>query len=268
MTRSKAKVSPDLRPTDRELRWMAHIDRHGPQSSTFLHELTRNTHRCKDTSLRRMQALKDAQYLRLPRQQDQIAKANFNPNVYDLTTKGYEYLSYYHTLERHTRPNGHWWHGFWVSSISSAIEISARQAELEYISAARIVGINSVPMAIPLQRGKLIPDQLFAIKYSDGYRTFALEVDRGTEPVRSPAARKSLQRSARQYSEVLRGRLHQQHFGLKSNLLVVSVFMSQARQRQFLDLLGEDRDYHVTTVCPSGVPAWASVKTVADRIIV
>ena len=245
---------------------MAHIDRHGPQSSEFLFELTRDTHRCKDTTLRRLQALREAEYLRLPTQQERITKANFNPHVYDVTVKGFEYLSYHHSLERHALPTGHWWHGFWVSSVSSAIEITATRAGLEYVPAAHILGINNVPMAIPFKGGRLIPDQLFAIKYPDGYRTFALEVDRGTEPVRSQAARKSLRRSAAQYSEVLRGKLHQRHFGLKSSLLVFSVFMSQARRQQFLELLGDDRDYHITAVCPLGFPTWAAVQGVAGRL--
>lgn len=267
MTRSKAKVSADLRPTARELRFMAHIDRHGPQTSEFLYECTRNTHSCKDTALRRLQALREAGYLRLPKQQEQITKANFNPNVYDLTAKGFEYLSYHQPLERHARPTGHWWHGFWVSSVSSAIEISATRAGLEYIPAARILAIKGVQMAIPLSKGTLIPDQLFAIKYPGGYRVYALEVDRGTEPVRSTAARKSLQRSSAQYSEVLHGKLHQRHFGLKSSLSVFSVFMSQARQRQFLELAGSHHAYHITAVCPPGFPTWPEAKDVAELLL-
>ncbi|MEM9577150.1 MAG: replication-relaxation family protein [Pseudomonadota bacterium] len=266
MTRAKARVSPDLRPTARELRWLAHIDRHGPQSSEFLYELTRDTHRCKDTSLRRLLALREAGYLRLPTQQEQIAKADFNPSVYDLTAKGFEYRSYHQPLERHARPTGHWWHGFWVSSVSSAIEISTARAGLEYIPAARILRIKDVPMAIPLRQGKLIPDQLFAIKYPDGYRAFALEVDRGTEPVRSRAARKSLQKSVRQYGKVLERKLHQRHYGLKSNLWVLYVFMSQARQRQFLELLHPEGDRYLTATCQPGFPTWATIGRVTRLV--
>ncbi|WP_299829323.1 replication-relaxation family protein [uncultured Roseobacter sp.] len=266
MTRSKSIVSPDRRPTDRELRWLSHIDRHGPQSSAFLFELTRDTHRCKDTALRDMKSLREAEYFRYPKQQDQIAKANFNPHVYDLTAKGFEFLSYHRPLEHRTRPTGHWWHSFWVSSVSSAIEISGTKAGLRYVPATRILGIKGAPMAIPLRRGKLIPDQLFAIKYADGYRAFALEVDRGTEPVRSQAARKSLLRSAAQYREVLDVKLHQRHYGLKSNLIVFWVFMSQARQQQFLELIQENHGCYQTAVCPPGFPTWASVNKVTGPI--
>ena len=171
--KSPRLARPDVRPTARELRWFAYIDRHGPQSSEFLYELTRDTHRCRDTSLRRLQALREAGYLRLPPQQRQIAKADFNPYIYDLTPLGWEVLSCETTLERHARPTGHWWHGYWVSAVSSAIEIEATRAGLEYVPAARILAIKGVPMAIPVGRQKLIPDQLFAIKYSDGYRVIA-----------------------------------------------------------------------------------------------
>ncbi|WP_299602583.1 replication-relaxation family protein [uncultured Tateyamaria sp.] len=259
MTRSKANVSANLTPTQRELRWLAHIDRHGPQSSQFLYELTRDTHRCKDTSLRRMQVLREAGYLHLPVQQRQIAKAEFNPFVYDLATKGSEYLSYHKTLERHARQTGHWWHTYWVSSVSSALEIYARRSGLEYIEAARILRINDVSAAIPLKQGKVVPDQIFAIKYQDGYRAFALEVDRGTEPVRSTAARKSLQRSVEQYREVLERKLHAQHYGLNSNLIVLWVFTSAARERQFRELLPTGQNGFRSTVCEVGFPNWATV---------
>ncbi|WP_424991374.1 replication-relaxation family protein [Fluviibacterium sp. S390] len=235
-TKTNAQPS-DTCPTARELRWFGHIDRHGPQSSEFLFELTRNSHRCKDTSLRRLQALRECGYLKLPPQQRQIAKADFHPYVYDLTAKGFEYLSTHKTLERHARPTGHWWHGFWVSAVSSAIEIGALKSGLDYIPASRILALRDAPMAMRLSQGKLIPDQLFAIKYPDGYRAFALELDRSTEPVRSKAARKSLQRSALQYREVLDQQLHRKHYGLKSNLNVLWVFLSRARKRQFEDLL-------------------------------
>jgi len=47
-----------IRPTPREIRWLSFIHRHGPQSSLYLHELTRGIHRDRDTSLRQMQKLR------------------------------------------------------------------------------------------------------------------------------------------------------------------------------------------------------------------
>ncbi|MFO6466248.1 replication-relaxation family protein [Jannaschia sp. KMU-145] len=233
----------DVRPTLREIRWFGHIDRHGPQSSKFLYELTRNTHRCRDSALRRLQALREAGYLLLPRQQRQIAKAEFNPYVYDLSRLGWEVLADHQNLERHCRPTGHWWHCYWVSAVSSAVEIKAARADLSYIPAAQILAITTSSMGLPLNKFTLIPDQLFAIKYPAGYRAFALEVDRGSEPVRSRAARKSLQKSVMQYQQVLNDRLYRRHWGLKSNLAVLWVFTNARRRTQFSSLLepGERR---------------------------
>lgn len=230
-------IKMDVQPTERELRWFAHIDRHGPQSSEFLYELTSNTHRCRDTSLRRLKVLRDAGYLRLPPQQRHVAKADFNPYVYELTRMGWEVLADHKELERHCRPTGHWWHSYWVSAVSSAIEISATRSGFTYIPAAQILAINGVEMGIPVSGTKLIPDQLFAIKSPDGFRAFALEVDRGTEPVRSPAARKSLQRSVDQYQKVLSQKIYKQHYGMKSNLSVLWVFSTNGRSHRFRELV-------------------------------
>lgn len=263
---SPSRIKLDVQPTTRGLRWFAHIDRHGPQSSEFLYESTRDTHRCRDTSLRRLQVLREAGYLRLPPQQRQIAKADFNPYVYDLTKLGWEVLAGHKDLEKHCRPTGHWWHGYWVSAVSGAIEISAVRAGHTYIPAAQILAIKGVEMGIPVSGTKLIPDQLFAIKYPDGYRAFALEVDRGTEPVRSGAARKSLQHSVAQYQLLLREKHYQSHFGLKSKLCVLWVFQNKQRMKQFNRLLRQDDQRFATTVALRPEPRWSDLQSVAERL--
>jgi len=257
----------DLRPTDRELRWLAQIDRHGPQSSEFLFESTRDTHVCRDTALRRMQTLREAGYLRLPPQQKQIAKADFNPYVYDLTRLGWDVLGDHQELEKHCRPTGHWWHGVWVAAVSSAIEIAAIGHGTTYIPGARILALRGVEMAIPVSGSKLIPDQLFALKNAKGYLAYALEVDRGTEPVRSAAARKSLARSASQYKAVLDRRLHQKHFGLKSNLIVLWLFNSVRREQQFRDIVGRNSRQFRTVSSGAQFPRYADVSVLAWELL-
>ncbi len=263
---SPPHIKLDVQPTARELRWFAHIDRHGPQSSEFLYECTRDTHRCRDTSLRRLQVLREAGYLRLPPQQRQIAKADFNPYVYDLTKIGWDLLAENKNLEKHCRPTGHWWHGYWVSAVSSAIEISAKRTGLTYIPAAKILAIRGVEMAIPVSGIKLIPDQLFAIKYDDGYRAFALEVDRGTEPVRSSAARKSMRSSVSKYKAVLDGRLYKTHYGLKSRLSVIWVFNEPQRKAQFGRLLGQDDNRFAVGAFSQCVPKWATLENAGRNL--
>ncbi len=92
-------AQPAVRVTNRELLWLTHINRHGPQPSTALHDLTASTHRCKDTTLRALQRLRAGSILFLPRQQRQIERAEFNPYIYDVTDLGRAHLQNRDRLE-------------------------------------------------------------------------------------------------------------------------------------------------------------------------
>lgn len=226
-----------VRPTNREVRWFKHIERHGPQNSQYLFELTRDTHRCKDTALRQMQRLRAGGYLMLPHQQRVTERAEFNPYVYDLTAKARDHLADLGIDEPTMRPTGHWWHGYAVSQVTAGIDIAAARAGVRYIPAHEILAIKGAEFAIPIGRSMLIPDQLFALDYGERFRAFALEVDRGTEPKTSPVSRKSWARAIDQYRQVIEQRLYQAHFGLKANLLVLWVFSTPSKQARFLEML-------------------------------
>ena len=222
--------------TDRELRWLRHIAVHGPQSSEFLLEVCADTHRCKDTGLRTLQKLRKNGFLRLPSQQNQIAKADFNPYVYDLSRKGELYLKGI-GVPATVRPTGHWWHAFLTASITSAIEIEARRRGYRYIPAHEILNRNVATLAVPHGRKKLIPDQLFAIDYGGKFRSFVLEVDRGTEPYQSEAARKSLEGMLCNYAELWAKGDAQRHYGLKSSLLILLAFSNPTRAARCIELV-------------------------------
>ncbi|MDA7430287.1 replication-relaxation family protein [Primorskyibacter aestuariivivens] len=224
-------------PTDREIRWLKHIERHGPQSSQYLHELTSNTHRCKDTALRAMQKLRAGGFLRLPPQQRQTAKADFAPYIYDMTAQAKAFLEDRGMAEPTVRPTGHWWHGYTISCVTSSIDIAAARHGVRYIPAHKILAIKDAALGIPTQNGTVIPDQLFALQYKNGFRAFALEVDRGTEPKMSKFARKSLSRSIAQYKDIINRDLHKSHYGLKANMLVLWVFATRSSEERFLELL-------------------------------
>jgi len=226
-----------VRPTNREIRWLKHIERHGPQSSQYLYELTRDTHRCKDTALRQMQKLRAGGYLRLPQQQRATEHADFNPYIYDLTKKAEDHLFDLDLAESTVRPTGHWWHGFATSCVTGSIEIATARQGVWYIPAHTILAKKGASFKIPMKRGNLIPDQLFALDYGGNFRAFALEVDRSTETLSSASARKSLARSIEQYATVIENEIHKSHYGLKANLLVLWVFSSRSRQARFLELL-------------------------------
>lgn len=226
-----------VRPTEREVRWFKHIERHGPQPSHFLHALTSDTHRCRDTALRQLQKLRAGGFLVLPRQQRATERAEFKPYVYDLNRRAIDLLAELELDEPTIRPNGHWWHGFTTSCVTGSVDIAASRAGISYIPAHKILAIRGTALAIPHECSILIPDQLFALRHKAGVRAFALEVDRGTEPQVSTAKRKSWVRSIAQYRDVLENKTYKSHYGLKANLLVLYVFSSKRKQERFLQLL-------------------------------
>lgn len=226
----------DVRPTDREIRWLKHIERHGPQSSRYLYDLTRDTHRCKDTALRAVQKMRAAGYLSLPPQQRATERAECKPYIYDLAPRGLDYLDELGIREATLRPTGHWWHGYLTSCFTSSIDIAAARQGVQYIPGRVIPAKKNAALAIPTSSGKLIPDQLFALDYGGRFRAFALEVDRETEPKTSATARKSYARSIARYAEVIEQGLYREHYGLKANLLLLWAFSNQHNQIRFLEL--------------------------------
>lgn len=236
-TFSEIEPLEGVQPTERELRWLQHIACHGPQSSQYLFELTRDTHSCKDTALRQLRKLRAAGFLYLPQQQRGIEKADFKPYIYELSKSGQEILDQNGLLEPHVRPVGHWWHGYFVACVTSSVQIFGARQGIRYIPACAILAKKNTSLPIPITTGKVIPDQLFALDYGGAFRAFVLEVDNGTEPLSSANARKSLARSIDQYAEIVEKELHKAYFGLKTNMLILWVFSSRTRQEGFLRIL-------------------------------
>ena len=245
--------------TDRELRWLRNLARHGPQSSEFLLEVSADTHRCRDTGQRTLQKLRETGYLRRPPQQKQIAKADFNPHVYDLTPQARLYHKWLGDPIP-VRPQGHWGHSFLTASITSALAIAAGRQGYRYIPAHEILGRSGATLAVPVGREKLIPDALFAIQYQTGFRSFVLEVDRGTEPLRSQAARKSLQRSLRLYHNLAQQDHLRRHYTLKSPLLHLFAFTNPTRAARCLEMAKEVspglKDTLLVQTVPEGFPRY------------
>jgi len=92
------------------------------------------------------------------------------------------------------------------------------------------------------ERHRLVPDQLFAIKFIKGdqksYLAFIVECDRGTEPVISAGnARKSYLRNYLQYRKFVGAAQYKEEYGLKASCLVLNVMNSPGRQKRYMDLI-------------------------------
>lgn len=218
-----------VRPTNRALRWLKHIERHGPQSSVYLYELTKDTHRSQDQTLRDLQKLRAGGFLFLPPQQRATERAEFNPYIYDLTPKAKRWLKDRGLAEPTVRPAGHWWHAYMVSCVTSSIDVAAARDGVRYIPAHEILARKGATLGIPVNGKTLIPDQLFALDYGGSYRAFMLEADRGTEPSGSLSARKSVTKMLGEYNCVAADGDLGKHYGLRCPVLLLIV-SSQAGQ--------------------------------------
>ncbi|MCB1418701.1 MAG: replication-relaxation family protein [Notoacmeibacter sp.] len=245
---------PGTRPTEREVRWLSFIERHGPQSSIYLHELTRDTHRDRDTSLRQMQKLRAGGFLTCPRQQRATENASFNPYIYDLTPKARDWLDDENLTEATIRPTGHWVHQYMVSCITASIDIGLQRKGLTYIPGHKILERAKTTLSVDLGRKKLTPDQLFGIDYGGLYRFFCLEADRGTEPKDTKAARKSYRSTIEDYAAFIGDKRYKQHYGLTAGMLLLYVFSSRTNERRFLEtvsaMLGNRSTYILTQTIP------------------
>lgn len=172
------------------------------------------------------------------RQQRATENANFNPYIYDLTTKAKRYLFDRGMAEDTVLPHGHWVHGYMTSCVTSSIDIMAARNGVRYIPGHEILDIKGSTLAIPMGKSKLIPDQLFALNYGRSYRAFALEVDRGTEPKTTKQFRKSYAGSIELYRRLIEGQLYKKHYGLKTKMLVLWVFSNRINEARFLDMVG------------------------------
>lgn len=235
----------DISPTERDIRWFKHLERHGPLTSSHLIAWTGDTHRCKDTALRRLQALRAAQFLYLPKQQRKTERAEFKPYVYDLAPLGKLVLKDSGLVEETVRPTGHWWHLHETAMLTAEIDMEARSRGVRYIPAHEILQRHGATLAIPVGRQKLIPDQLFAIDYGGLFRAFMVEVDRGTEPIASSATRKSWNSALTMYARAFQDRLPNRHYKLKAPVQVVWQHSSWARLGAFERLLAQLRSDHL-----------------------
>jgi hypothetical protein len=229
----------DVVTIERDIRWFKHIERHGPLSSSHLIEVTSDTHRCKDSALRRLQALRGGGFLFLPKQQRRCERAEFRPYVYDLAPKGLQHLSDTDLREATVRPTGHWWHLHETAMFTARVDLEARRRGYRFIPAHEILERAGTSLVIPLGRQTLIPDQLFAIDYGGLFRAFMVEVDRGTEPIASAGTRKTWRSALAQYHKAFALGLPNQHYGLKAPVQVIWVHSTPEREGAFRKLLAE-----------------------------
>lgn len=163
----------------------------------------------------------------------QTERAEFKPYVYDLAPLGQQFLKDAGLAENTIRPTGHWWHLHETATLTAKNDLEARKQGYRYIPAHEILERAGATLAIPMDRQKLIPDQLFAIDYGGLFRAFMIEVDRGTEPIASSTTRKSWKSALAMYGRAFEQGLPNRHYGLKAPVQVLWRFNTKAREGAF-----------------------------------
>lgn len=255
-----ATVSTGKRVTlkPRDMRWLEALRDHGPLPSDYLHAFTaREFVSEKSTRIRLADLAHEANtahggpYLRKPMGQQAGLRPLNRPLVYDLTEAGWEALG---TPKKcSSRPTGPFAHQLMVSTVTAAIELGCLGAStLRFIPGWQILDRAHASIAVDLRIAvppghqprlhRLIPDQLFALEYGDGgprrYLSFAVECDRGTEPLISrSAARKSGLRNYLQYRQFVGDGLFKRSYALSCSMVVLNVFTSTRRMNAQIELL-------------------------------
>lgn len=247
----------EMTPNARQLRWLQFINLHGPLSSHYLYELTKDVGTNFDNNSRYLKALFRGGYVYKPIQQRSTEYPDGHFHIYELTPKGEQYLRSKGLWIDAIRPTGKWVHQFFVSSITATIDIMCQREGYRYIPPHEY--LNGQPMKVdtrfswqgrPIEK-PLVPDAVFAIDYGGGkFIAYALEADRNTEPnVSKTPNRKSDLRSLLQYQELIGKKLYKTAYKREALMMLLYVTVNPGHAENFLKLAGDTL----------GTPAWLAV---------
>ena len=242
-----------IRLTDRDMIWLQALHRHGPLASSFLLEyiqpLGMNEKRARErlTDLfHESETEHGGAYLKRPRQQFHTIDARYNQLVYDLAPAGVQVLKDTGKWSEKSGPSGGpWWHSFMTSTITASVDLAcADSKELSFIPQSKILERAQTTISTMIEyrepetgrvlSKKLCPDALFGLEYhtieGSRFRFFAVEADRGSEPLRSSSSnRKSAVRNFAMYDAYIRGGIYKRHLKLTAPLLVLNVCENERR---------------------------------------
>lgn len=249
-------------PQERDVLYCEAIQRHGPLSSTYLYEFTRHRAVNRNQHQKRLTLLANEDrtphggpYLVRPWQQFQTIHARSNAVVVDLAPAGRALLRDRGLFDRYAMPpSGPYLHRFMTAAITASLELAGRDIGVRYVSQGEILAretcpeqtrLAEKPLALRLADGaSVVPDQLFGLEYpvaagGKRYRFFALEADRGTEPLRPrDRTRSSIVRKLAGYLHVRERELFRERWGIP-NLLVLVVTTSRERMTAMIELLAD-----------------------------
>jgi hypothetical protein len=244
--RKRFTVEPtgkNVRPTDFDTPLFLALQRHGFLPTNYMHQY-HGTNSYKYTQRRLGELVNElhpemkAQMLHRPQGQRATEFGNNKKAVYALTPAGIKWLKQAELHEDTIRPSGPFVHQLMISTVTASIELAAKKKGIEFIPGHVILERANTTLGHMVGKSKLIPDQLFALKYpNEMFRSFILECDRGTEPITTNTVRKSYQRNLEQYKMFVGQKQYQKFYGLKSGLKVLNVMNNPTRMAAYMSLI-------------------------------
>lgn len=169
-------------------------------------------------------------------------QARYKHAVYARTAKADTYLG-----EHRQRDRDPFAHRLLQDLVTASIRLSVgRDPRLNFVPWLDLAATGKVPAAtldsaephaIPLESGKIVPDgKPFAIRAGNRWRfVLGMEIDRGTEPLASPQARRTIAKKLDNYAGCFSRQLYASHYGFP-NSLVLFVTTSAARMHSMMAL--------------------------------
>lgn len=237
--------SPRMKLADRDVRVLLVLTRYRYLPSSYLCRLVGGN----ATTLRwRLRELFDAGLVLRPAVQWQLADALCAPVIYELSRSGFERLRELGVTAEGQRggasSSSHFWHAVLVSELMASFEIAVRETEgLELIAEAEIVARLATaevghlnPRAFQVGDRYIIPDGLFGIRSLAGVTLYALEADRGHEPLSRTKPGSAYRDKFDLYRQLIGEGIYKRLLTTPAPLVVLHVTGSAARQRALVRL--------------------------------
>jgi hypothetical protein len=225
--------------TERDVEIVALLGRHRYLRSTYIEAFIGGN----PTALRwRLRDLFDAGYLQRPIAQWQFADARFVPAVYQLADRGKQLLESRGELALGTDSSrANYLHGLLASEVAASIELGIRRnPALHLITQSEIMDrlqLNSSTsinrLSFPLGGNLfLVPDALFGVRGPSGVVLYALEADRGTEPISRSRRGSSYAGKLEAYRRLIGENLYKRYLNTPAPLVVLHVTPSRTRMQR------------------------------------
>lgn len=241
-----------LRLSPRDVAILRALHKYRYLRSTHIHGLVGGS----ATTLRwRLRELFDAGLLARPPRQWDVVDALYVPVVYELTAVGVRRLQDLNVLSegasahRGATSESHFRHSLMVCEVMCDLEIAvSHTAGLAYIGEDEIVErLASVSVehlngrAMPVGRNRfVIPDGLFGIRSHKGVVLYALELDRGHEPLTRRGTGSSYKEKFAMYHELIANGRYRNLLSTPAPLLVLHLTTTEGRVRAMTKIAGND----------------------------